>query len=179
MSASSREKVTVTKLVGDKDAQVEGELIAPGLAITPMPDRVEERFSITHMPSGRSAIQDRCAKHIEDAAALLLLADVDWTVPVAELVAQQAVKDLIASTSKALGHCRRFCGTGPSWQVRCHTCDWEYEPELEDGPLDAKNAKWIADEHRCDPEVQIAAPDSTKWLATWQVNDDGTPRGAS
>lgn len=60
-----------------------------------------------------------------------------------------------------------------SWRVRCDTCDWEWEDDFDEGPLDAKQAKRLADGHECEPDVLVMSPAGDRWLRTRQVNDDG------
>src|SRR6185312_13221474 len=118
MSAPAREKVAVTKMYRGVATEVEGDLLAPGLAITLNPDnQYQYRLSITHVPSGRSVVHNMCEKHIEDAAGLLLMADVDRTVAAELLVQQEVVRDLVTSTTKAIGRCRNACDGRPSWRV--------------------------------------------------------------
>ena len=38
----------------------------------------------------------------------------------------------------------------PGWSVGCHTCDWEWEDEFGEGPLDEKAAQRMADDHECE-----------------------------
>jgi hypothetical protein len=70
----------------------------------------------------------------------------------------------------------------PTWSVRCNTCDWEWEDEYGEGPLGAKEAKRMADDHECDPEMEIQSPDGG-WHKPWSVNGDGSlkddPRAAN
>lgn len=53
----------------------------------------------------------------------------------------------------------------PAWQVRCSTCDWEYEDEYNEGPLDEAAAKRMASDHECEPEVELLPPGADKWVA--------------
>jgi len=64
---------------------------------------------------------------------------------------------------------------GPGWRVYCRTCHWEYD-EDEDETLTPKEAKQVAYDHHCDPEVEIAPPAGDKWYDPFHVNDDGTLR---
>jgi hypothetical protein len=58
--------------------------------------------------------------------------------------------------------CPRCAGTTneppPSWRVGCHTCDWEHEDEYDEGPLDEKAAKRVADDHECEPSPWVKPP---------------------
>lgn len=62
----------------------------------------------------------------------------------------------------------------PGWRVRCNTCDWEREDEYDEGPLTPKEAKYMARDHECEPQVEIAPPTGDTWYADWQVKDDGS-----
>lgn len=46
----------------------------------------------------------------------------------------------------------------PGWRVGCYTCDWEWEDEYEEGPLDEKTANRMAMDHECEPETWTKAP---------------------
>jgi hypothetical protein len=65
----------------------------------------------------------------------------------------------------------------PSWSVRCNTCDWVWEDEYGEGPLDARAARNLASDHECEPWVEIAPPNSEQWISPNNVNDDGSLRG--
>ena len=161
---------------------VDGRIITPGLAITPSPGANNERkprYVLTHIPSGLTAGPSRCAEHIGQAAQLAIDLGIDWNAD------QQTVVDALkaANFGQALmqiGFCRDHCsGDGPepkSWSVRCNTCDWYWEDEYGEGPLDAKNAKQMARDHECEPHVELAAPDSDLWISPHLVDDDGTVR---
>jgi hypothetical protein len=45
-----------------------------------------------------------------------------------------------------------------SWQVGCHTCDWEWEDEYGEGPLTKKQANEMADDHECERETWVKPP---------------------
>jgi hypothetical protein len=63
----------------------------------------------------------------------------------------------------------------PSWSVRCKTCDWEYEDEYDEGPLTAAEAKQMADDHECEPWVEIRPPGMKDgWMSPRLVNKDGS-----
>lgn len=62
----------------------------------------------------------------------------------------------------------------PSWRVGCHTCDWVWEDEYNEGPLDPEQAKRMADDHECEPEVWVGPPTGDERYAPWQVNKDGS-----
>lgn len=63
-----------------------------------------------------------------------------------------------------------------SWKVRCNTCDWESAEDEDDEALDARDAKHLADDHRCEPWLEIQAPNSDVWLPPRSVNNDGSIR---
>lgn len=46
----------------------------------------------------------------------------------------------------------------PGWRVGCHTCDWEWEDDYDEGPLSEKEAKQIANDHECEPDTWVKAP---------------------
>ena len=62
----------------------------------------------------------------------------------------------------------------PTWRVRCRTCDWEYDDEDGDGPLDAKAAKQLARDHHCEPWIEIGPPNDDRWFPERSVNNDGS-----
>jgi hypothetical protein len=62
----------------------------------------------------------------------------------------------------------------PGWRVRCQTCDWEYEDDNGEGPLDVKAAKQLARDHECEPWVEISPPGEERWGGANWFNDDGT-----
>lgn len=62
----------------------------------------------------------------------------------------------------------------PTWRVRCRTCDWEYDHEDGEGPLDAKAAKQLARDHQCEPWIEIGPPNDDRWLPERSVNNDGS-----
>jgi hypothetical protein len=50
-------------------------------------------------------------------------------------------------------------GPEPSWRVGCDTCWWEYEPFDGEEPITQKEAQRIADDHECEPDTWVKAPD--------------------
>jgi hypothetical protein len=164
------------------DVQVEGFPVAPGLAIVPSLNE-PDRFSLTHVPSGRAVIQGKCLEHIETVMRSVRDFPIDWTRAPEELVADEAVKDAARSLNDEAGFCYGRCNPStppqPSWRVYCRTCHWEWEDEFGEGPLDAETAKKMARDHDCQPEVQIGPPDSDRWLDPFFVNDDGTLKGSA
>lgn len=47
----------------------------------------------------------------------------------------------------------------PSWRVGCDTCFWEYEPDEGEDPISKKDAEQIADDHECEPDTWVKAPE--------------------
>jgi hypothetical protein len=173
--------VPVTVTHGGESTEVPGRIVAPGLAITRVAESKEHRprYSLTHVPSGLTIGITRCGAHIEPVARLAAELGVDWAadkgVVIEALMAEGRIGRL-RTGAQCRGHCD---GDGPepkSWGACCHTCHWEWEDEHDEGPLDAKQAKEVARDHECRPEVQICAPDSTRWVDPFFVNDDGTVR---
>ena len=161
---------------------VQGRMVAPGLAITP--DKPRERgglrYALTHVPSGLAARLDLCGVHVQDMVKLAVDSGIDWTLGLDEVTAAIKAVDLGTQLRKA-GYCRDdWCaGDGtppPSWEVSCSTCYWSSADEPDTGPFDAKDAKYEAREHRCEPEVTIRDPATKKWHDPYFVNDDGTVR---
>lgn len=172
----SEQTETIAIRLHGKTVDVEGRIVMPGLAITPTTDN---RYSITHTPSGRALIQGRCARHIETAAELVVAAaGIDWTRDSKTVGTDETVRVLALNILHEVPYCERRCDNaydGPSWRVRCDTCRWEWEDEYNEGPLDAKAAKQVAREHECEPEVYLSPPDDdNERFAEWLVNDDGT-----
>ena len=64
----------------------------------------------------------------------------------------------------------------PTWRVGCRTCDWEWEDEYDEGALTAKDAKHMANDHECEPDVWIAPPSGDAKYDPYKVNDDGSLR---
>lgn len=195
-TTTDRDKVQVNAAIRDGDDwklfAIEGELVAPGLAITPalrpnadthQPEPRPNRWTMTHTPTGRSFGLSRCRTHIEQAAQLAAEAPVDWTTPDMHAVAD-AVKattlllDIRAAMRNPCPDRKPDCSQPdpPTWRVRCKTCTWEWGEDDEEGVLDAKEAKQVAQDHDCEPWVQISPPDGDDWLSPMWVNDDGTRR---
>lgn len=156
------------------------------------------RYAIVHVNSGLSlpGLDDRCRIHIDQASALIATLsaehDVDWTFNSADLRGQDGaalrakVIDIGHAVTAEIDYsCRlRACGQpdAPAWGVRCTTCNWAWSDENDEGPLDGKTAKDIADEHECDPNVQIMVPASggepERWVTPSDVSMDGELRPA-
>jgi hypothetical protein len=66
----------------------------------------------------------------------------------------------------------------PSWRARCRTCDWDSDEDAEEageGPLTARDAKYLARGHHCEPWIEISPPGTDeRWLPPRMVNDDGS-----
>jgi hypothetical protein len=60
------------------------------------------------------------------------------------------------------------------WRVGCHTCDWVWQDEYNEGPLAPKEAKGMANDHECEPDVWIAPPSGDRKFQSYEVNDDGS-----
>lgn len=171
---------------------VEGEQIVPGLAITPALKHNDaydgseinpNRWALTHVPSGRTVVSGRCRLHIDQAAAVAGAAAIDWTIPdpkamAAAIVAAKAMPDIAAVIGRGCPKWKTDCSEPdpPSWSVRCKTCDWVSEEDEDDGPIDGKRARYLADNHECEPWVEICPPGETRWLSPNSVTRDGTLR---
>ncbi|TDB80206.1 hypothetical protein [Micromonospora sp. KC721] len=72
---------------------VTGWPVAPGLAINVTLDqdgqRLDGRYSLTHLPSGRSVARRLCAPHVDQAAVAAIATGVDWTAPAEQIVADE------------------------------------------------------------------------------------------
>ena len=162
--------------------EVQGLVVAPGLAITPHSDngggKKPDRYLLTHIPSGLSAGTTFCGVHVQQAAKAAAESGVDWTVD------KTAVVDAIKASDgliPALFHvrCADWCdGDGPkpaSWNVRCSTCDWEYDPEddIDEGPLTYEEARRMGRDHECEPFIEISAPDTSEWHPDWRFDKVG------
>jgi hypothetical protein len=171
--------VPVTVMHGGETTEVPGRIVAPGLAITRSAEFKEHRprYNLTHIPSGLTIGITRCGAHIEPTASLAAELGVDWTAD-KDVVIEALMAEGRIGRLRTGAQCRRHCdGDGPepkSWEVCCHTCHWEWEDD--EGPLDVKQAKEMARDHECQPEVQILPPDSSRWIDPFFVNDDGTVR---
>jgi hypothetical protein len=182
MSEQATQTVTIQRY--GKPVEVEGRVIAPGLAITPSVQ--DNRYALTHIPSGLAFLTDRCSAHIdrvaEMAASLSAEHGIDWTQDDKSLTGQPETRKKLFVVADAIqsefGFCRgRACGQedAPTWRVRCNTCDWEWDDEYDEGPLNAKEAKRMARDHECEPDIEIQAPDSDNvWVRPDRVSDDGT-----
>jgi hypothetical protein len=159
-----------------------GKIVVPGLAITRSADS-SVRYSITHLGSGLDAVSRRCGQHILDAAELAAESGIDWTVTGKEEIATAVTAStFVADLRGRIGwlcadHCAGDGPKPPQWEVSCSTCGWVSEDD--DGLFTAADAKRVADDHDCEPEMSIKDPATGRWHAVWLVNDDGTVRDAS
>jgi hypothetical protein len=163
---------------------VPGLTVAPGLAVTPSHDHngdpINNRYVLTHILSGLAVATGRCVDHVYEVLALAVASGIDWTVGKDALTAEvlrPLGQQLISTANCMYERCPSDPPLPPSWSVRCNTCDWEWEDEYDEGLPDAKAAKRLADDHECEPSVEIKAPGSDSWHATWVVNNDGTILG--
>lgn len=64
------------------------------------------------------------------------------------------------------------------WVVACRTCEWQSNEDPDDpdlfAELTAKDAKWLAREHRCEKWMEIRPPGNTTWYPPDSINDDGS-----
>lgn len=166
---------------GDQRIEVQGIVIAPGLAITPHLDnggKKPNRYRLTHMPSGLAAGTNHCGVHVQQAAKAAIDAGIDWTVDKDAVVATIKAQDGLIGVLFNL-RCRDWCaGDGPeppSWSVRCSTCDWQYDPEddFDEGPLTFEDASRIGRDHECEPFIEISSPDSPDWHPDWRFAKAG------
>jgi hypothetical protein len=154
--------------------QVPGCLITPGLAMVRAVKGHEKhpvRYSIMHTVSGQAIGSPACGVHVhESAKALMLIGQVDWLLPGAELAGvlrSRNAGELLATVGRRCNG--RWCvpGDGPepqSWWVSCKTCGWEWT-EGDDGkewPLSEEEARDLGLSHDCEPYVEVTAPDGTK-----------------
>jgi hypothetical protein len=190
MSSSATPTASVNPLTGDlvtisvvrstnppAREDVAARMIKPGLAIVSAKpdDQPEGRqlFNLCHVPTGLGVSMRMCGQHVQVAAELAAATPVDWTVPDKnDVVAAIKTTDLLDQL-RPISPCRDWCaGDGPeppSYSVRCHTCDWEWVDEDDEGPLSLKAAERLADGHECEPEVQIKSPVTDRWHATWDI----------
>lgn len=158
--------------------EVQGRVVKPGLAITAAREDMDRagrlRFNLTHIPTGLGVAMRMCGKHVQVAADLAAASVVDWTEADSKAMAN-AVKatdllDLLRPVAPCPGgYCEGDGPEPPSYEVRCNTCDWEWFDEYDEGPLSREDAARMADDHECDPEVEIKSPITGKWHAEWLV----------
>jgi hypothetical protein len=188
MPQGASDTATITVRTSHRGAvmEVQGQPICDGLAITPHLDKDRDnRFAVTHTASGLALIQGQCRTHIDRAAEVIQAATgIDWTAEDRPaLVEQIKATALMVDIRAVLGAqgCPKWkadCSEPdqPGWDVRCHTCGWQWEDDNEEGPMDAKRARDLADDHECEPEVQVCPPGETRWMPPHYINRDGTWR---
>lgn len=142
---------------------VKGQIVAPGLAITPNPN-TPGRYVLTHVDSGLVVpCGYGCADHIVQAARIAAESGVDWTVPVDQfdVAAGKQVSEQIAD---AIPTCRN-CPDGTT----------QPDPESRDDTPDVRivySGQFVA---AYDKAGLLAA---VKWHAqgVWYVTNGGGPR---
>ncbi|MEU4778248.1 hypothetical protein [Micromonospora sp. NPDC023633] len=77
---------------------VTGWPVAPGLAVNVTVDddgqRLDGRYSLTHLPSGQAIAQKLCARHVDQAAVAAIATGVDWTDDAEQIVADERTVSL-------------------------------------------------------------------------------------
>ncbi|MGY4900060.1 hypothetical protein ACWEEK_31335 [Micromonospora aurantiaca (nom. illeg.)] len=72
---------------------VTGWPVAPGLAVNVTLDddgqRLDGRYSLTHLPSGQAIARRLCARHVDQAAVAAIATGVDWTEPAEQIVVDE------------------------------------------------------------------------------------------
>lgn len=103
--------VPVRLYVNDNDPQdpriwssvVTGWPVAPGLAVNVTLDddgqRLDGRYSLTHLSSGQAIAQRLCARHVDQAAVAAIATGVDWTADVAQIVVDERTVPLRPGTT--------------------------------------------------------------------------------
>ncbi|SBT69291.1 hypothetical protein GA0070622_6415 [Micromonospora sediminicola] len=98
--------VPVRLYVSDNDPEdpyirsvvVTGWPVAPGLAINVTLDdngqRLDGRYSLTHLPSGQALARRLCARHVDQAAVAAIATGVDWTADAEQIVADERTRPL-------------------------------------------------------------------------------------
>lgn len=173
-------ELSPVSLVHNKERkEVQGRLLAPGLAITPSqservkPDR--PRFNLTHTPTGLAFRTRMCGVHVQEAGRLAAESSVDWTIPDKDdMVAAIKATDLLDRVGPVTcgdGYCEGDGPAPPSYGVRCLTCDWEWEDEYDEGPLTLEQAREQASDHECEKWMEIHSPVTGKWHEKWAVTE--------
>ncbi|MFI7074933.1 hypothetical protein [Micromonospora sediminicola] len=105
-TTSSTPTVPVRLYLSDNDPEdprivaqvVTGWPVAPGLAVNVTLDdhgqRLDGRYSLTHLPSGRSVARRLCARHVDQAAVAAIATGVDWTEPAEQIIADERTRPL-------------------------------------------------------------------------------------
>lgn len=76
-----------------EERAVTGWPVVPGLAINVTLDdygqRLDGRYSLTHLPSGRAVAQRLCARHVDQAAVVAVATGVDWSADAEQIIADE------------------------------------------------------------------------------------------
>jgi hypothetical protein len=158
-------------------ANVQGRIVAPGLALTPFPQlnpKEPARYCLTHIATGLAVIPGTCGVHALKGVETATSVDVDWTITDkdAMVAAIKAHDGFMGWLSSLRFDCSgRWCtvGDGPepvSWDARCLTCGWQWD-EYNDWPLTREEAATKAEEHQCEPEVELRSPETGDWAELW------------
>lgn len=157
--------------------EIPGKVVVPGLAITANEGdgKKPARYSLTHVPSGLAAGRSHCGLHAQEVAAAAVDAGIDWTVGKDAVVAAIKAKDGLTDALFKRG-CSDWCkGDGPkppSYNVRCNTCDWEWDDdEYDEGPLSREDAERMGMDHECEPWIEIKSPVTGKWHEKYALKD--------
>ncbi|MFI5837732.1 hypothetical protein ACIA5A_29045 [Micromonospora sp. NPDC051300] len=76
---------------------VTGWPVAPGLAINVTHEygqRLDGRYSLTHLPSGQALARRLCARHVDQAAVAAIATGVDWSADVEQVIADERTRPL-------------------------------------------------------------------------------------
>jgi hypothetical protein len=163
---------------GTGKAQVQGRLVAPGLALTPerkSNPKHPDRYAVTHIPTGLAVIPGACGVHALENGEAAAAVGIDWTI-----TDQKAMVDAIRTAGvmqQLMAHwhtCNgRWCtvGDGPepkSWSFRCLTCrsEWD-EYQDDDWPLSYEEARAEAEAHSCEPEMELQSAETGEWGHPW------------
>ncbi|MEU6077586.1 hypothetical protein [Micromonospora sp. NPDC047074] len=104
--AAAPTTTAVRLYVSDNDAEsprtvervVTGWPVAPGLAVNVTLDddgqRLDGRYSLTHLPSGKAIAQKVCARHVDQAAVAAIATGVDWTDDADQILADERTTPL-------------------------------------------------------------------------------------
>ncbi len=165
---------------------VPGATIAPGLIVTAAyrhagygQDKVPipRRYTISHAPSGLSIpTGPHCATHLREAVNALPASGIDWTQDKDTLLADKGrLAELVIPPRRLCDNVHYGCPGDPDpWHIRCNTCDWEYDPEdgdLGDVPTTAAEARRIANDHECEPWIEIRKPGTDTWQPPYVFSD--------
>jgi hypothetical protein len=153
----------------DLSIDVQGEIVTPGLAITPALHE-ENAYLLTHVDSSLYIPGcRRCRTHIEESVSAVLALGIDWTATSTDLMQRfKADRDLAERLlAAAIGRteCTRLCDhpDAMAYPVRCNTCRFELTAADENVPLSLEEAQEWRDDHECEPDVDILAPVAVAW----------------